>query len=84
MGVMGLGESDPGPVLRDLREGMEEITEGFYSFSNLSGGIYENTAHARIGDTSRPDQIVKRIVITAGCLHRPPSPAHEDPMFPGK
>ena len=69
--------------LAKLRNEAVRVTEGFYFFEGLWGGFYENTAVARIGDTSRPDQTAFRVVITAGALGGPSDPGTADTRYPG-
>ncbi len=66
-----------------MRERAARATDDFADFDALTGGIYENTAHARIGDSSRPELVPRRIRISAGCLGGPTNRNAGDERFPG-
>ncbi len=74
---------DAGEVLERLRRDLWRATDGFLTFSPLSGGIYENTAYARVGDTSRRDQMVFRVEFTAGALGGPAMLDDGEERYPG-
>jgi len=50
------------------------MTSNYTMSGSLMPGLYENTIHFRIGDTSRPELTPYRVVIRGGCLD------YEDPM----
>ena len=56
-----------------IHKWVRNMTSGYYMPGSLMTGLYENTAHFRIGDTSRPEHSPHRVVIRGGGLD------YEDP-----
>jgi hypothetical protein len=50
------------------------MTSNYTQPGSLMPGLYENTVHFRIGDTSRPELTPYKVIIRGGCLD------YEDPM----
>ena len=50
------------------------MTSDYTMPGSLMSGLYENTVHFRVGDTSRPELTVRRVVISGGGLD------YEDPF----
>jgi hypothetical protein len=69
--------------MAQLRERAARTTDGLSDFGALDVGIYENTAHARIGDSYRPELAPRRTRISAGCLGGPTKRNAGDERFPG-
>lgn len=60
--------------LRRIQRYVHAMTSNYTMPGSLMSGLYENTAHFRIGDTSRPELTPYRIVIRGGGLD------YEDPF----
>ncbi len=59
--------------LRDIQRMVHAKTSNYTMPGSLLSGLYENTAHFRIGDTSRPELTPHKIVISGGGMD------YEDP-----
>jgi hypothetical protein len=60
--------------LRKIQRYVHAMTSNYTMPGSLMPGLYENTVHFRIGDTSRPELTPYRVVIRGGCTD------YEDPM----
>jgi len=60
--------------IRNIQRIAHGMTSNYTMSGSLMSGLYENTAHFRIGDTSRPELTAHRIVIRGGGLD------YEDPF----
>ncbi len=61
-------------LLRKMQRIVHAKTSNYTLPGSLLSGLYENTVHFRIGDTSRPELTPHKVVIRGGCLD------YEDPM----
>jgi hypothetical protein len=60
--------------LRKIQRYVHSKTSNYTQPGSLMPGLYENTVHFRIGDTSNPERTPHRVVIRGGGLD------YEDPM----
>lgn len=60
--------------IRKIQRITHGMTAGYTVPGSLMSGLYENTVHFRVGDTSRPELTVRRVVISGGGLD------YEDPF----
>jgi hypothetical protein len=60
--------------LKKIQRYVHAMTSNYTMPGSLMPGLYENTVHFRIGDTSRPELTPYKVVIRGGCRD------YEDPM----
>ena len=59
--------------IKRIQKIFHSMTSGYSVPGSVMSGLYENTAYFRIGDTSRPENTVTKVVIRGGGLD------YEDP-----